>query len=169
MSSRVSSFHVCLLYGVNAVWYLLALCPHIVSRAPQHVISSETQATCDDCFARQSVCSVVSLHSGMSRAVHPQEFSKVMSNIMDTCQVMAFHSTFQFLLLAQTFPSKKYAVTFIQKWNLDDSTPSKHAGSDSHPVRIRWEALARSGPDDSCSPTCFRTGSGMFTGTFFPS
>ena len=39
------------------------------------------------------------------------------------------------------------------------SIPSKHAGSDSHPVRIRWEALARSGPDDSCTPACFRTGS----------
>ena len=37
--------------------------------------------------------------------------------------------------------------------------PSKHAGSDSHPVRIRWEALARSGPDVRCSPACFRTGS----------
>ena len=29
----------------------------------------------------------------------------------------------------------------------------------SHPVRIGWEALARSGPDDSCTPACFRTGS----------
>ena len=37
--------------------------------------------------------------------------------------------------------------------------PSKHTGSDSHPVRIGWEALARSGPDDSRSPACFRTGS----------
>ena len=37
--------------------------------------------------------------------------------------------------------------------------PSKHAGSDSHPVRIGWEALARSGPDDSCTLACFRTGS----------
>ena len=30
------------------------------------------------------------------------------------------------------------------------SNPSKHAGSDSNPVRIGWEELARSGPDDSC-------------------
>ena len=37
--------------------------------------------------------------------------------------------------------------------------PSKHAGSYSHPVRIGWKALARSGPDDSCTPACFRTGS----------
>ena len=38
------------------------------------------------------------------------------------------------------------------------SLPSKHAGSDSHPVRISSEALVRSGPDDSCTPPCFRTG-----------
>ena len=55
----------------------LALCPQVVTQAPQHFRSSETQASCDGCFARQSICSVVSLHSGMSRAVHPQEFSKV--------------------------------------------------------------------------------------------
>ena len=29
------------------------------------------------CFVRQCICSVISLHSFMSRAVHPQEFSKV--------------------------------------------------------------------------------------------
>ena len=39
--------------------------------------SSETQATCDGCFSRLSICSIISLHSGMSRAVHPQEFSKM--------------------------------------------------------------------------------------------
>ena len=27
------------------------------------------------------------------------------------------------------------------------------------PTRICWEALARSGPGDYCSPACFRTGS----------
>ena len=37
--------------------------------------------------------------------------------------------------------------------------PSKHAGSDSYPVRIGREALARSRMDDSCTPACFRTGS----------
>ena len=36
--------------------------------------------------------------------------------------------------------------------------PSKHAGSDSHLIRICWEALARSGPDCSSTPACFRTG-----------
>ena len=29
--------------------------------------------------------------------------------------------------------------------------PCKHAGTDSHPGRIGSEALARSGPDDSCT------------------
>ena len=32
----------------------------------QHFRSSETQATCDGCFTRKSVGSVISLHSGMS-------------------------------------------------------------------------------------------------------
>ena len=40
-------------------------------------LPSETQTTCVRFFARQSVCSVVPLHSGMSRAVHPQGFPKV--------------------------------------------------------------------------------------------
>ena len=55
----------------------LALCPQVVSQASQHFRSSKQQAICVGCFARQSVCSVVSLHTGMSRAVHPQEFPKV--------------------------------------------------------------------------------------------
>ena len=37
--------------------------------------------------------------------------------------------------------------------------PSKHAGFDLHLVRIGWKALARSGPDDSCTLACFRAGS----------
>ena len=37
--------------------------------------------------------------------------------------------------------------------------PSKHAGSDSHLIRIGSEALAKSGPDDCCTPACFRIGS----------
>ena len=55
----------------------LALCPQVVSQAPQHFRSTEKQATCEGCFTRQSICSVISFHSGMFRAVHPQEFSKV--------------------------------------------------------------------------------------------
>ena len=55
----------------------LALCSQAVSHASQHFGPSKKQATCEGCFARQSICSGVSLHSGISRAVHPQEFSKV--------------------------------------------------------------------------------------------
>ena len=46
---------------------------NIVSQVPQHFCCSETQATCDFCFtiSRQSVCSVISLDSGMSRTEHP--------------------------------------------------------------------------------------------------
>ena len=42
-----------------------------------------------------------------------------------------------------------------------ESSPSKHAGSDSHnnPDRIRLEKLASSGPDDSFTLACFQTGS----------
>ena len=69
-------FHASLLQAINGVM-TLALCLQVVSQASQHFRSSEKQATCEGCFARQSVCSVFSLHSGMSRAVHSQEFSEV--------------------------------------------------------------------------------------------
>ena len=52
----------------------LALCPQVVCQVPHHFRSSEKQATCESCLTRQSICSVVSLHSGMSRAVHTEEF-----------------------------------------------------------------------------------------------
>ena len=55
----------------------VALCPQVVAQAPQLSRSSEKQATCECCYSRQFIRSVVSPHSGMSRAVHPQEFSKV--------------------------------------------------------------------------------------------
>ena len=41
----------------------MALCTQAESQAPQHFRSSEELATCDGCFARQSMCSVISLHS----------------------------------------------------------------------------------------------------------
>ena len=84
-SSSASSFNACLRQAINGVMSF-ALCPLVVSQASQHFRSSEKQATCEGCFAYQCVCS---LHSGMSRAVHTQEFSKV-----DVC---AFNSTFHFL------------------------------------------------------------------------
>ena len=87
-SSSASSFNACLRQAINGVMSF-ALCLLVVSQASQHFRSSEKQATCEGCFAYQCICSVIFLHSGMSRAVHTQEFSKV-----DVC---AFNSTFHFL------------------------------------------------------------------------
>ena len=64
--SSASFFHASLLQAIDMA---LALCPHVVSQASQHFRSSGKQATREGCFARHSVSSVVSLHSGMSRAV----------------------------------------------------------------------------------------------------
>ena len=36
-----------------------ALCPQGVSQPPQHISPSEKQATCEDCFARQRISSVI--------------------------------------------------------------------------------------------------------------
>ena len=63
-SSSASSVHASLLQAIDDVMSL-ALCLPVVSQAPQHFRSSEKQATCEGCFARQSICSVISLHSGM--------------------------------------------------------------------------------------------------------
>ena len=71
-----SSFQASLLQAVDGVMSL-ALCPQVGSQASQQFRSSEKQAVREGCFARQSICSVVSLHSSMSRAVHPEEFSSV--------------------------------------------------------------------------------------------
>ena len=69
----------------------LALCWQVVSQVPQRFRAM--QASCDGYFAHQSICSVTSLHSGMARAVHPQEFSKV--DVSYWCNpVWASHSTF---------------------------------------------------------------------------
>ena len=51
----------------------LALCPQVVSQAPQHIRSSETYVIRDGCLAVQSVCSVITFDSCISREVHPQE------------------------------------------------------------------------------------------------
>ena len=74
--SSASSFHASLLQVIDSVMFL-ALCLQAVSQVPQHFRSTEMQAICDGCFARQSICTVISLYSDMSRAVHPLEFSKV--------------------------------------------------------------------------------------------
>ena len=61
----------------------LALCPQVVSQAPQHFRPFETQANYDGCFARQSICSVSSLHSGTARLGHyvHRSLRRCMSNI----------------------------------------------------------------------------------------
>ena len=74
--SSASSFHTSLLQAIDGVMSL-ALCLQVVSQAPQHLRFSEKQAACEGCCARLPTCLVASLHSGMSRAVQPQEFSKV--------------------------------------------------------------------------------------------
>ena len=69
-SSRASCFHASLLQAID--WVMSsALCPQVVSQASQHFRSSEKQATYEGCFARQSVCSVISLHSNH---VHKTKF-----------------------------------------------------------------------------------------------
>ena len=61
---------------IDGVMYL-ALCPQVMSQAPHHFRSSETQATHAGFSAQQSICLVISLDSDTSRAVHPQESLKV--------------------------------------------------------------------------------------------
>ena len=69
------SFHTSLLQMIDGVM-LLALCSQVVSQASQYFKSSEKQANCEGCFARQSICSIISLYCSMSRAIGPQEFWK---------------------------------------------------------------------------------------------
>ena len=64
-SLGASSFHASLLQLIGGV-LSLALCPQVVSQAPQHFRSSETQATYDGCFSRQSIDLVIFLHTGTS-------------------------------------------------------------------------------------------------------
>ena len=66
-SSSASSFHASLLQAIDGVMSL-ALYPQVVPQASQHFRSSEKQAICEGFFARQSVCSAISLHSKMRRS-----------------------------------------------------------------------------------------------------
>ena len=56
--SGASSFKASLLQAINGVMSL-ALCPQVVFHASQHLRSSQKQATCEGCFACQSICSVI--------------------------------------------------------------------------------------------------------------
>ena len=79
----------------------LVLCPHVVSQA------SEKRATGEACFARQSVCSVISLHSGISEAGHSQEFSKVDVD----------HRLCLFGAARKSSPSaRKFSLRFCSSW-----------------------------------------------------
>ena len=77
-SPSASSFHAFLHQQIKNVMSL-ALYAQVVSQAPQHFRSSKQQAISEGCFA-PPIWSVISLHSGMSRVVHPQEFSKVVES-----------------------------------------------------------------------------------------
>ena len=90
-SSIASCFHTSLLQATDGVMFL-ALCLQVVSQASQHFSSSEKRATCEGCFTGHSICSVVSLHSGIFRAVHPK-VSKVDVDHWHI-PVSASHSTF---------------------------------------------------------------------------
>ena len=58
-------FTLFLLQAIDGVMSL-ALCPQVVSQDSQHFRSSEKQAACEGCFARQSTCSVISLYCNNS-------------------------------------------------------------------------------------------------------
>ena len=73
-SSSASSFHASLFQMIGGVMSLALAGSLFLLNTFR---SSETQSSCGSCFSRQSICSVISLHSGMSKAVHPQEFLKV--------------------------------------------------------------------------------------------
>ena len=98
-SSSASSFKASLLQAIDGVMSQ-ALCPKVASQASQHFRPSENQATCEGCSALQSVCSVISLPSGMSRAVHPQEFSKV---DVDHRHIPVMGFLFHFSLSTETY------------------------------------------------------------------
>ena len=83
-SSSASCFHAFLLQAIDGVMSL-ALCQQVMPHAPQHFSSSEKRATYGGCFVSQCIRSVIYLHSGMSRAVRPQEFNNwVLFNVMST-------------------------------------------------------------------------------------
>ena len=75
---RSSSVFLLRLSPPGDQWSDVLFCvPAVMSQTPQHFRSSETPATCGGYLARQSSYSVISLDSGMSSTVHPQESSKV--------------------------------------------------------------------------------------------
>ena len=83
-------FHASLLQAIDSVMSL-ALCLQTVSQASQHFRSSEKQATCESCFACQHICSVISLHSSMSKAVPPLEYNTTVLSLCREICLLASH------------------------------------------------------------------------------
>ena len=92
ISSSVSFFHASLLQAVDGVMSL-ALCPQVVSQAPQQEFF-ETQTVRNCCFAHQYICLVISLDfSGICMGLN-RGLQMWMSNA-DTCQTrLTCHSIF---------------------------------------------------------------------------
>ena len=61
-AASVSSSSTLKIWYTSHLWWLLCLPVYLLR-------SSETEATCDGCFACQSICLVISLHFGMSTGV----------------------------------------------------------------------------------------------------
>ena len=115
----------------------LALWPQVVSQAPQHFRSSEKQATSEGCLACQSVCSVISLHSGMSRAVHPKEFWKVdVEDVQRVHQAVYMLSTRDYnAALSHRQTPRKQNYTSAQYHTLQDpnrQTPRRQNHTSAH-------------------------------------
>ena len=73
----------------------LFMSPRVSSQAPQHFRSTETRTTCDGYFSRQSVCSVISLDSSMSRTLNPHDcvnthFMISYSSMFQTASVLVY-------------------------------------------------------------------------------
>ena len=115
----------------------------------QHLRSSETQATCDGCFTGKSIDSVISLHSSMSRAGHPQVFRRLMSTIDTFHPVWASHSTVPFFFFFFFFFCNKVIESVMlsvgKSTHSFDLTCSRRRAEDSwresvfKKVRAVWE------------------------------
>ena len=87
-SSSASSFDASLLQAIDGAMSL-ALCPQVVSQAHRRFRSSETQAACEGCFARQSICWVISFSPACPGQYIHWSFRRWMSSI-DTCASLGF-------------------------------------------------------------------------------
>ena len=91
----------------------LALCLQVVSQAPQHFRSSEKQATCEGCFARQSICLVISLRSGMSSVTLLHIRQQNNCSLSDKISVK-HHNSLVVLIFFFSPSYYKYSTNFIE-------------------------------------------------------